>query len=234
MSHRARFEAVIADEFSAYVRKGMETPSVPYRPVTEEEAVAAGSVIYGVFKQRISAASLLARGVDFGHSGTFAVQIKALQEFLYGAQKRRENRTTGVPRKAPIGDIASRPAERSSSGTTMCSKTARENAEYLFGLRWPRGDAIEVQNSYGPIGKRRTGNVNDPVEIALKLPTGSPREANVADIFTGSKSQYGHRAMAFRRDGEWYVLDPYRNKTTAPVHISQYQMPIRKVALYAA
>lgn len=53
-------------------------------------------------------------------------------------------------------------------------------------------------------------------------------------MFTGSKSQYGHRCVAFKRDEQWYVLDPYVNKTPDPVPLAQYPRAgqIRKAALF--
>lgn len=72
-----------------------------------------------------------------------------------------------------------------------------------------------------------------PTEIAAGLPPSDPK-ANFADVFTGSKSQYGHRCVAFKRGEQWYVLDPYVNKTTDPVPLAQYPRAgqIRKAALY--
>ena len=72
-----------------------------------------------------------------------------------------------------------------------------------------------------------------PTEITSGLPPSDPK-ANFADVFTGSKSQYGHRCVAFKRDEQWYVLDPYVNKTTDPVPLAQYPRAgqIRKAALY--
>ncbi|MDR0650000.1 MAG: hypothetical protein LBG59_00920, partial [Candidatus Peribacteria bacterium] len=50
-------------------------------------------------------------------------------------------------------------------------------------------------------------------------------ESNFADIYTTSKSHYGHRAVAFlnQSDHKWYVLDPYTHKkNTDPIPFTEY------------
>lgn len=96
-------------------------------------------------------------------------------------------------------------------------------------MNLPSGNAIDVQNSYGPTGPRN----GQPVSVERDFPT-LPDNANFADVFTGSKSSYGHRCLAFKRGGEWMILDPYTTHTNNPVPLSGYprKNEIRKVAGY--
>ena len=41
-----------------------------------------------------------------------------------------------------------------------------------------------------------------------------PAEYMIADVFMKSakNSEFGHRAFAFRKDNNWYLVDPYSHK----------------------
>ena len=126
----------------------------------------------------------------------------------------------------PFNRIFSSWFKRSSSGTTLCSRTAREDAMSLFWLTFPRWDAIEVQKSYW----NRWSKMIEP-----------SWDNNVADIFTWSKSIYWHRLLGFKRWNEWYVLDPYTTWwSNVPMRLAEYEInvckrmsrPIKKIVLY--
>lgn len=98
---------------------------------------------------------------------------------------------------------------------TWCSKTARFNW-YNFGLNLPSWNAYDAWTNPGkdsistiPMWKRnkRPDNSWEWISVSdLK----SQKRWNYADIYTSSKSWYGHRAAAFKDDKwHWYVLDPY-------------------------
>ncbi len=169
-------------------------------------------------------------GMDLGKRGPYADKISAFAQKIADMDRARG----GIP-AIPKDGIVSGPIEHSPSGSTMCSKTARENGERLFGMRLPRGNAIDVQNGYGPEGLRHSDDpTKSPIEISNGLPPSDPK-ANFADVFTGSKSEYGHRAVAFKDGDAWLVLDPYVTKTSHPVSLADYEKlrPIRKAALYS-
>lgn len=98
------------------------------------------------------------------------------------------------------GRIAAK-AERSSSGTTLCSRTARILLREFAGIthRAPSGASAIASMR---LNERRYG----------KLPTEfQPNSSeNCVDIFVSSSSQYGHRAFGYKHKGEWLVVDPYR------------------------
>jgi len=111
------------------------------------------------------------------------------------------------------------PIERSSSWTTLCSRTARLNLSKL-GISNPSTwwSAREAwQNLWSPTD-------NFP-----------PKDENVkvADIYLDAKSsknkQYGHRVAAFKKEWQWFVLDPYYKifwNTRKPILAEEY---IKKV-----
>jgi hypothetical protein len=123
--------------------------------------------------------------------------------------------------------VKSEPFERSNKGTTLCSRTAWKNAQN-FGINLPRGDARDAKK-LSPISSAFQKKIDTPSQLKSDFSTLAP-ESNFADIYTTSKSQYGHRAIAFlnQSDHKWYVLDPYskglkRNTPTAPVLLADYQ-----------
>ncbi len=115
-----------------------------------------------------------------------------------------------------VSRIKSEPFQRNSkTGVTWCSKTARFNW-YNFGLRLPSWDAYKAgtnpwKDSIQTIPRDRIGkqpkNSWEWIEVSVFK---SLSKWNYADIYVESKSNYGHRAAAFRDDSwQWYVLDPY-------------------------
>lgn len=117
-----------------------------------------------------------------------------------------------------VNDIKSEPfAKNSKTWVTRCSKTARYNWEN-FGLNLPTGDAYKAWKL--PLVTTKKTLPEDKNKIKQKPQSSwdwikiwdfkSITEWNFADIYTDSKSKYGHRAVAFKDDGwQWYVLDPY-------------------------
>lgn len=136
--------------------------------------------------------------------------------------------------------IQSSPFERSRSGTTLCAKTAKENAE-KFGIELPSGNArdasqeVPTAENYKttlPADKKtdRPQRSREPLTIE---DFNAMEGVNVADIYPDSKSKYGHRAVAFRDiSGERMVLDPYIKvngvRDTKPKKLEDY-MQARKV-----
>lgn len=227
-AHMRRFEESLSEGLSDQIAIARNAPHSMVKAFSPKEAEALANVLSAMFQTSGDPAEveklktrLLSGGVDLGTEGPYAEFVKKVSF----------DSLATVP-GVPMGGIVSGPAERSPSGCTLCSKTARENAERIFGVRLPRGDAIDVQNAYGATGVRKSPDpARVPTEVSSGLPPSDPN-ANFADVFTGSKSEYGHRAVAFKRDGGWYVLDPYVTKTTDPVPVSGYPRPIRKAALY--
>lgn len=136
--------------------------------------------------------------------------------------------------------IQSFPFERSKSWTTLCAKTAKKNAE-KFGIELPSGNARDASQELPtaenykttlPVDKKtdRPQRSREPLTIE---DFDAMEGVNVADIFPDSKSQYGHRAVAFRDDSwERMVLDPYIKvngvRDTKPKKLEDY-MQARKV-----
>lgn len=131
--------------------------------------------------------------------------------------------------------IHSLAAEKSEKGTTLCAKTARLNAQH-FWLNLPAGDAWDIAQTVPKDIKEYKATLPvDKKELrphkswsALTIDDFNAMEGvNVADIYPNSKSQYGHRALAFRDEhGEWMVLDPYvkvnGEKDTQPKRLEDY------------
>ncbi|MDQ1343893.1 MAG: hypothetical protein QG650_613 [Patescibacteria group bacterium] len=235
-AHARRFEEIVSDDVSDMIREAMTADHMLVKAESPAEAGALANVLattLGITDAKGVEGlknQLLGEGVDLGKQGPHAAKIAEFHQKMAQMSLERGGRPAGVP----MGGISSGPAERSQTGSTLCSKTARENAERIFGVSLRRGDAIDVQNSYGPTGLRQSSDPSrSPTEISAGLPPSDPK-ANFADVFTGSKSEYGHRCVAFKKNDAWYVLDPYVNKTTDPVPLAQYPRAgqIRKAALY--
>ena len=81
-------------------------------------------------------------------------------------------------------------------GTTLCSQTARQDAENIFGISsLPMGDANIACAKY-PLGYT---NKNTGLLKVGKTMTNAPENANFIDIFTESNSAYGHRLIGFKQ-----------------------------------
>lgn len=115
-----------------------------------------------------------------------------------------------------ISEIKSEPFQRNSkTWVTWCSKTARCNWRNFWislpswnaydAWKLPWKDSIQTIPS-NKINKQPKNSWNWIEASAFK----SIIRWNYADIYTTSKSWYGHRAAAFKDDNwQWYVLDPY-------------------------
>jgi hypothetical protein len=130
---------------------------------------------------------------------------------------------------------------------TLCSGTALKNL-YKLGCRHvfsassavedlkkdqnkkfdglPSGDAYMVRNFYtmSKFHTKITGGLNAKENDKLVAPLDASG-MRVADVLVDSRSDYNHRASAFKSsvDGHWYVLDPYRqNKNPDPIRLEQY------------
>ncbi len=118
---------------------------------------------------------------------------------------------------------------------TYCSRTAHNDAGRIFHKPLPAGNAIDVQRGYGPVGDKKNPDGSIALSVREDIKSLSP-EANFADVFTGSKSKYGHRCLAFKKDGNWMILDPYTRingqLTNNPIPLDRYPREIRKVAGY--
>lgn len=115
-----------------------------------------------------------------------------------------------------INNIKSEPFEKNSkTWVTWCSRTARNNWRN-FWIILPSWDAYDAgklpwKNCIKSIPEDKRENRPQNSWKWIDLPKfKSINKWNYADIYVESKSNYGHRAVAFRDDsGQWYVLDPY-------------------------
>lgn len=115
-----------------------------------------------------------------------------------------------------IRNIKSEPFEKNSkTWVTWCSKTARNNWKN-FWIVLPSGNAYDAWEH-----PWRDSIQTIPADKIDKRPQKSRKwiedtafkninHGNYADIYVSSKSNYGHRAAAFKDNTwQWYVLDPY-------------------------
>lgn len=115
-----------------------------------------------------------------------------------------------------VNDILSEPFEKNSrTWVTWCSKTARYNWKN-FWLELPSGNAFDA----GKLPWKDT-LLTIPENKKWDKPQSSwewihisdfksKHRWNFADIYVNSKSNYGHRAVAFKDNWwQWYILDPY-------------------------
>ncbi len=91
----------------------------------------------------------------------------------------------------------------------------------------PSGDAYMVRNFYtmSRYHTKITGGLNAKENHKLVAPLDASG-MRVADVLVDSRSDYNHRASAFKSsvDGHWYVLDPYRHdRSPDPIRIEEYQ-----------
>ena len=138
-----------------------------------------------------------------------------------------------------VNSIKSEPYEKNSkTWVTWCSKTARWNWKN-FGIELPSWNAY---NAWELPWKNCIKTI--PEDKRDKLPKNNWKwiefsafkfltRWNYADIYTSSKSDYGHRAAAFK-DDSWqrYVLDPYTRvkwiMDNSPKKLEDY-LSVRKV-----
>jgi len=146
------------------------------------------------------------------------------------------------------------PAKKNGRWITLCSQTARFNADRLW-VRFQRGDAFAA--SCNPLVEKRLFRGCLPRGKENEIPHDSWGNidfsqqdvwgANVMDLYVGRlppqvSSKWWHRACAVKIDGWWYVLDPYRKvvkdgtmmTTTDPIPLAVYQKtnPILKAFTY--
>lgn len=138
-----------------------------------------------------------------------------------------------------IKDIKSEPFQKSSEmGVTRCSKTALYNWKN-FNVDLPSGNAYDAgKNPWKgclttiPRDKQNEKPQNKREWISIDT-FKSEWKWNYADVYTNSKSSYGHRASAFK-DDKWerYVLDPYTRVNwkldNSPKKLSDY-LSVRKI-----
>ncbi len=127
--------------------------------------------------------------------------------------------------------IQSNPFEKSPSGITLCSKTARKNGK-MFGIQLPSWNGKEAvhkppkdkEHFITSTSKQKNNN------SCINLEKIAPNNANFADLSIESNTKnwrrYGHRAVAFL-DESWHrrVLDPYYHskwKKTNSMSIDEY------------
>ena len=115
-----------------------------------------------------------------------------------------------------VNNIESEPFQRNSkTWVTWCSKTAYDNWKN-FGLRLPSWNAYDAGKKpwVDCIQTIPANRRNDQPQKSWGWINASAFRSigkwNYADIYVESKSNYGHRATAFKDDSwQWYVLDPY-------------------------
>lgn len=134
------------------------------------------------------------------------------------------------------------------NGMTYCSRTTRLDAESMFGVTIPQAwSALDSGDLYtrDSYHKNQVGiaDGNNAIESA-------PKNANFADIILYSNTRNGgwnwndegngHRCLAFKSEGVWYVLDPYNSANEAtpfPEYFSGYKntngADIKKIAFYS-
>ena len=117
----------------------------------------------------------------------------------------------------PLWEIQSYPYYKNSkTWVTWCSATAQMNWQN-FGLNLPNGDAYNAWTKPWKDSLYTLPKDKKEKKPSKNWPTINDSEfqsisddANFADIYVESKSNYGHRAVAFRDSTwQWYVLDPY-------------------------
>ncbi len=120
-----------------------------------------------------------------------------------------------------VSDIKSQPYYKPvADWSTRCAKTARFN--WLdFGLALQSGNAYDAGTLVPTVAQSYVETIPDWKENERPNTNWSARtiyefknmendNINFADIYTDSKSTYGHRAVAFKDvTWQWYVLDPY-------------------------
>lgn len=126
--------------------------------------------------------------------------------------------------------IRSHPFERSTKGTTLCSKTARLNARDIFGVRVPQAHAKAAVESPPIQGEQKKGTYQETLDYrsdggasfasmqAYLRYLHAEKWVNMCDMLVQSRSPYGHRIILFKSetDGQRYVLDPYRSNDLTP------------------
>lgn len=96
---------------------------------------------------------------------------------------------------------------------TYCSRTARKN---LYRLWVPSSNVPHWPSAIDSMKLYRTPRYDDISEI--------PSSANILDLFVDSTSPYEHRAVAYKKNWEWWlVLDPYfKWGDTRPIPAEEY------------
>jgi hypothetical protein len=103
--------------------------------------------------------------------------------------------------------------------STLCSQTARLNLEKMWAIWVTHWNAFDAW--------RQMWSPKQP------FPPKGDWNIRAIDLFVASKSQYWHRAAAFIKDWEWFVLDPYRNwKSTTPISAKEYMAKNQVVGAY--
>ncbi len=115
-----------------------------------------------------------------------------------------------------IRNIKSEPFEKNSqTWVTWCSKTARNNWKNFWIIlpSWNAYDAWERpwRDSIQTIPANKiNGKPSKKWDRIADSTFRNISRGNYADIYVSSKSNYGHRAAAFKDNTwQWYVLDPY-------------------------
>lgn len=122
--------------------------------------------------------------------------------------------------KQLFSSITSKPLEWNDKWVTLCSYTARLNAE-AFGIRVPSGDAFEAKDK-DPIDNLFVESLEKNVEQKLAIDELQEinASANFADVYVYSQWKYAkfwHRCSMFKNNTTWerFVLDPYRQPNPA-------------------
>lgn len=130
-----------------------------------------------------------------------------------------------------IDNIKSNGVLKSTTGMTLCSKTARLDLEQIFGIKTPQaGSALASKDLYkkSDIAKDHDTQKDDNAVVDIKDAYEADIKWDVFDIFTKSTwaPQYGHRCWWFRSypSGKIYVVDYYMkgDEYKKPVPIETY------------
>lgn len=111
--------------------------------------------------------------------------------------------------------------------TTLCSRTARKNLENLGVDNPRRGNANEVAEMFKNNPNAIRGS-KEQIISQLDALVERGEEIIAVDLFVKGTSSagriYGHRAVAYRAiNGNWRVLDPYRNRHRQGVDLDMYR-----------
>ncbi len=150
---------------------------------------------------------------------------------------RDQNDETQLNRRMSAVAPTSAPYEiNPETGATLCSRTAANNLKNLGVENPPRGNANEVafrlQNNPEAIGGSK-----EQIISRLNSLIEQGKEIIAVDVFVKGASAagrvHGHRAVAYRApNGNWRILDPYRNRNRHGVNFENYNGIIEFVVPY--
>ncbi|NVP17236.1 hypothetical protein HUU51_00820 [Candidatus Gracilibacteria bacterium] len=105
----------------------------------------------------------------------------------------------------------------------QCSQVARELGEKVS-KPFTRGDS--AINSLKMYPKNQT---------RFKSFSSIPEQYKIADVFMNSKkhAMFGHRAFAFRENGDWFVIDQFSHKYIVPISNYRRKSDIIEIVVFS-